>query len=175
MYKFVLVISTTLDKLLEFMISPLRPLNKYYFTDHHWWKQSGIVEEDVCAVKLVCAVYRACVVSRQGTWNRTRYVEPPVEPWSTERWTRVLCLPKIHIHQMKTSNSHHRIQEYRFVQLCSTIYLWMRLFSLYSENNKKSYSHWQLRTPSGRRVRTRDRLLANEIMPSDVATRPQWK
>ena len=27
--------------------------------------------------------------------------------------------------------------------------------------------------PSGRRVRTRDRLLANEIMPSDVATRPQ--
>ena len=28
-------------------------------------------------------------------------------------------------------------------------------------------------TPSGRRVRTRDRLLANEIMPSDVATRPQ--
>ena len=28
-------------------------------------------------------------------------------------------------------------------------------------------------TPSGRRVRTRDRLLANEIIPSDVATRPQ--
>ena len=26
-------------------------------------------------------------------------------------------------------------------------------------------------TPDGRRVRTRDRLLVNEIMPSDVATR----
>ena len=28
-------------------------------------------------------------------------------------------------------------------------------------------------TPAGRRVRVRDRLLANEIMPSDVATQPQ--
>ena len=50
----------------------------------------------------------------------------------------------------------------------------MRLFSLYSENNKKKVILTDnYATPSGRRVRTRDRLLANEIMPSDVATRSQ--
>ena len=49
----------------------------------------------------------------------------------------------------------------------------MRLFSLFSENNKKVILTDNYATPSGRRVRTRDRLLANEIMRSDVATRPQ--
>ena len=80
---------------------------------------------------------------------------------------------------------------YKYIYIYIYIYIYrMRLFSLYSENNECSYSHWQLRHActhnptewdngnsyrAGRRVRTRDRLLANEIMPSDVAMRPQWK